>query len=307
MNKRTFDKIDNDMIHYAKKEVGDAAPYVSIDLDGITYKQGSTNDLTQIRLNGEAKSGTTWLEYIMKHILFTVCDSSTDCTAKNDFQEKQISMDTHHKIIQAEFRGEKHTIPGSKHNGGIDLDKPTNMTDQEIQTSADKYVSESVTSNRKYIAIFRDPRSVIISTCYHKEENCPAADEYTSDNIETASKWINLRWRFWNAFEHLAPERVMLIFYEDLKTSGKEQIKNISKFLGMPASDDQIQKIYTATSFENMKAEGDAIKQGKAKSGKVREGEMCNYKNELSAQAAEKVTAKMRDCLARELNEKWSC
>lgn len=290
---------------------------VDMDLGTHTDDKGRVH---RIQLNAEPKSGTTWVALIATSILDVTCkkgctnhksDHGMDSTRFEKMSSTTMEF-IGNKACRTDKNGHdvdcntKHQLPTIGHDQGFDFTHPPRLTDKDLvqKIRAEKHLFRD---NAKYLAVFRDPRMVTISACYHQYWNCPEANRYALSHIEALSQWIDLRHRFWKAFEVVHPNQTMLLFYEDLKSSPVETIIQMSEFFGTPVSLAQAQQIEHDTSLNTMKASGSKVAQGGAKTGKVRSGKACNYKEDLSKDYAKMVTHKMRDALSADLNRKWSC
>ncbi|CAK0880145.1 unnamed protein product [Prorocentrum cordatum] len=265
-----------------------------------------------IILNGEPKSGTTWLEYVAKDLLTQACESERPgCELLQGVGGRTVSALRTSGLVRYDIDA-KHRIPNIGHKNEFDFSMAPSLSDAEVEAAA-KATLTGETADAKWLAIFRDPRDVTISSCYHMSKGCPDATGYVQKatkrhRIDRIAKWIALRHRFFDALQRLAPERVMILFYEEMKKDEEGTIKKLANYFEVPLTRKQRMLISSHTTFSAMKDMGSVkVAQGGAASGKVREGASCGYAKELSADGAQRVTAIMRRDLSPALNAVWKC
>jgi len=258
-----------------------------------------------IILNGEPKSGTTWLEYVAKDLLSQVCEKEPGCQLLQNPDGRTVSAQRTSGLVKYDM-DTKHEIPNVGHKNAFDFSIAPSMTDEQVEAAA-KATLDQAPEGAKWLAIFRDPRDVTISSCYHMVKNCPDASGYTNGRIDKIARWIELRHRLFVELQKLAPKRVMLLYYEEMKMDEKGTIRRIAEYFEVPLTKKQGMLISEHTTFSAMKESGAKIAQGGAASGKVREGATCGYEKELTHEAAAQVTNKMRRVLSPALNAIWKC
>jgi len=256
-------------------------------------------------LNGEPKSGTTWLEYVIKDLLTQVCAGEAGCQLLQGKDGRTVAAQRASALVQYDM-STKHMIPNVGHANSFDFSNAPSMSDAQVEAAA-KATLDGATEDAKWLAIFRDPRDVTISSCYHMVKNCPDASGYTNGRIDKIARWIELRHRLFVELQKLAPKRVMLLYYEEMKMDEKGTIRRIAEYFEVPLTKKQGMLISEHTTFSAMKESGAKIAQGGAASGKVREGATCGYEKELTHEAAAQVTNKMRRVLSPALNAIWKC
>jgi len=256
-------------------------------------------------LNGEPKSGTTWLEYVIKDLLTEVCAKESGCQLLPGKDGRTVVAQSASSAVQYDM-SIKHTIPNVGHANSFDFSNAPYMTDAQVEAAA-KATLNGATQDAKWLAIFRDPRDVTLSSCFHMVKNCPDASGYSIGKIDKIAKWIDLRHRLFGALQKLAPERVLMLFYEEMKKDEKGTIHRLAEYFEVPLSKNQGMLISEHTTFNAMKESGAKIAQGGAASGKVREGASCAYEKDLNPEAATQVTTKMRRDLSPALNAVWKC
>lgn len=292
---------DDELFRLAEQTLNTTPPLLPVDLDGLALTRAGSH--CEIRLNGEPKSGTTWLEQIVFRILIHVCAHNDHCSVK-ERTNRSMKVETLQSILDFHGNRKKHRIPYSGRSKGIDFTNPPRPTSSHIRRNARQFLHGH--RNKKWLAIFRDPRSVTISTCFHLVKDCPDRAAFTLQHIRVLSKWIDLRYRFWRSIEELDAARVKLLYFEDLKEDPRAEVRGIANFFGLAISPEGITRVLNETRIEHMRRDAQ-IPRGGAKSGKVREGKVCNYKDDLPERAAALATQAMRDELSPELLEKWTC
>jgi len=198
---------------------------------------------------------------------------------------------------------EKHHIPYLGHSANFDMSHPDEWSDTEVEYMAHKTLSNAG-KGTKWFFIFRDPRDVTISICFHRKEHCDTTK--VSRDVRGIAAWINLRHRFALALRKAAPRQVHLLYYEEMKSDELGMIKGVAAFLGLFLSSGQVALIRNETTFSTMKKMGAEVRQDGAKHGKVRKGSSCGYAEEVKGAAAQ-ITQNMRGALGPELNARWNC
>jgi len=123
----------------------------------------------------------------------------------------------------------------------------------------------------KFIAIIRDPRSVVVSAWHFNIRIHPDFLESIGNNKE---KWIEHGAKCWlrdtnnliNFFKK-SPSKVFLCRYEDLLLNPFENYKKIFEFLEVNTDDNLIEEIIEKTSFKKFK-DGKFFRKGKVDSWK---------------------------------------
>lgn len=274
-------------------------------VDGLAALSAQVKN-TSIVINGEPKSGTTWLEYVAKEVLGQGCTKRHRCSMVENADGRTYSAQMPSGTVSYDMSA-KHTIPHIGHLNKFDFSHPPAMSDVDVELAARTALQEAP-EGTKWLAIFRDPRDVTISSCYHMYKDCPNANGYVSSKIQGIAKWINIRHRFFLALRKLAPEKVHMLYYEEMRKDELGTIKGLARFFGMSINRRQVRIISSHTTFSTMREKPkDQVAQGGAASGKVREGASCGYSKELTEDAAQRVTKTMRASLSAELNAKWQC
>lgn len=312
-SRRSAKVVDGKVVDGKVVDGADGAVDEDSDIWPFTRKAPTKGNVT-VFLNGEPKSGTTWLEYVAKDLLTEGCAREPGCRLiSEDTDDRTMGQRTTAMTVSAQRASglvrydikSKHKVPNVGHFNNLDFTIAPNMTDAEVEAAA-KSTLEAAVQGAKWLTIFRDPRDVAISMCYHAVKDCPDASGHVLVRIERVARWINLRHRFFDALHKLAPERVMNLYYEDMKNDERGTIRQLAKLFEVPVSRRQVRLISEHTTFSAMK-EMPRIAQKGAASGMVREGGSCMYDKQLTTEAAKQVTDKMRGALSPSLNAIWKC
>jgi hypothetical protein len=260
--------------------------------------------LFQYELKGEPKSGTTWLEFIIDRIIEHGCDDVKSCTYKKTGRNYVAHFDDANDV---EFLPDsnKHKIPSIGHSGGFDFSEAPNLTDEQIRDAALQLLPH-VGPNRGWIAIFRDPRAVLVSSCHHlRKQDCDGFAQY---NFRASVAWIDLRYRFFRAFQPLSSTQVEIVSFEGLKHHFERNVRHIAAFMGISLGDDSVTAIKNETSITTMHTmeEHGQVPKGGAPV-KVLTGETCSYKDELQDATMAAISHHMESSMSVELQAMFQC
>lgn len=262
-------------------------------------------------LNGEPKSGTTWLEFVadglMKHHFIGCKSTASNCkfSAKN-----RIAQLSDGKLSES-LTGDagKHTIPvdvGKNHGMGFDFGSAPTLTADQIKEKATKKVQQS--PNEAYLAIVRDPRDVLVSSCYHMRQTHDCSG-FAKGKYMNLVDWIKLRYELFSAMAKVSNGRnAHVVFFESLKKDFSSEARRIAEFLQLQISNEDIDAVKFETSLSQMKIKD---QQGKVPRGrapqKVRKGEACAFRVDLKEELVNEITAYMKQTLPSELYAHWQC
>jgi len=184
---------------------------------------------------------------------------------------------------------------------------PDTFTDEELRERVQKLLSKDPTA--KWVTIFRDPRDVTISACYHLIHDCPDMEQFVQTHLPRDVQWVDLRFRFFKEIKRQDDSRVDIFFYDELQRFGVRGVQQLGLLLlGQPmATTAEAEEIQKRANFKSMERAGEAIPQGGAQSGKMRKGRLCGFKSELSGPAAANATAVMRSMQKSDLTGRWIC
>lgn len=278
---------------------------LSSDSSVFVINAGPGGRTQQIRVNGEPKSGTTWLEMVVRETLAVLCKLGRNCSYSQRGRMALIRDKSGDKQFVA---ARKHVIPGVADKAALEFSAPPKLTDQELSLKAEEALAHE--AGVRWVVIFRDPRDVTMSACYHQFRNCPHKEAYFKSNFPSVVKWTNLRYRFFQEVVRREKDRALIMFYEDLKVDLLQQVLRLSRFLlhQEKVGTAEATEVVKRTSFSVMKAAGLAIPQGGAQTGKVRKGEACGYRSDISPEAAAKATDILHKLLLNSsLRYRWAC
>lgn len=285
-NDSRSENYDNEIIQFARRTLNNEVPILAVDVDGIGFTHGDIHH--DIRLNGEPRSGTTQLEHIIYNLLMNVCIVSENCTLKRS-GIRGLSVDTMDSIIEFNGKLGKYHIPEVGHRENTDFSNPPSLYPVQIKRRAHWLLNHS-TPERLWFAIFRDPRSVILSLSSNRRDG-PVKDAYILQHITRLSKWINLRYTFWTEVKNLDAEKVKILFFEDLEEHPRMMIREISEFLGLPTDDQLVHTVQNESSILG-------------KNGRL---DICHFFKKVPANVAAQATLAMNQVLSPILQEKWDC
>ncbi|CAK8681095.1 unnamed protein product [Clavelina lepadiformis] len=90
-------------------------------------------------------------------------------------------------------------------------------------------------------------------------------------------------------------DNVLFLMYEEMKKHPKKEIKKIADFLGVERSDEEINQIAEATSFENMKKKGVPVF---SNVNFFRKGQIADWKNHFTVAQSELMDEKFNEKLS---------
>lgn len=271
----------------------------------FVIRAGPTGQKQHIRINGEPKSGTTWLEMVVRETLAVLCNLGHNCSYSQKGREALIRVKSGDRQVSVH---RKHDIPGVADKAALDFTPPPELTDEELSLKAAEELAQE--AGVRWLVIFRDPRDVTMSACYHQFWNCPHKEAYFKSNFPSVVKWTDLRHRFFQEVVRQDSSRALILFYEDLKADLSKQVSRLSGFLlgQEQAGTAETTEVVKRTSFIAMKAAGLAVPQGGAQTGKVRKGEVCGYRSDISPEAAVRAADILHKILSNSsLRYRWEC
>lgn len=261
-------------------------------------------------LNGEPKSGTMWLEFVASALLKHDCEEDSTCKFQKNKVSRSKAVRDDGKTKYAD-RSNKHSIPiaeelGKKHNGGFDFSPPPQFSADLIN----KHVKELLLSDStsRWLCIVRDPRDVLVSTCYHKGfKDC---NKFVDEHYRNTVDWIKLRHAVFKAIgQQSNGTQSHTLFFESLKKDFNVEARRIAEFLGLPKiSEADINAVQLETSVDEMKKQDEAgkIPRGGGKM-KVRKGESCGFRADLNDTVVSAITKYMEASLPSSLYSRWAC
>ncbi|KAG8444220.1 hypothetical protein GDO86_009416 [Hymenochirus boettgeri] len=156
----------------------------------------------------------------------------------------------------------------------------------------------------KTLLILRNPKDTAVSF-FHFSNNNPVLPSYGSwdlffkDYIEgkVCSGSYFDHTASWS--KHIDDEHIMPLTFEDMKLDYFNNLKKISKFLGLSLSEEQLKIVESKTVFKSMKEKsGDT--HGKLGNVFFRKGEIGDWKSIFSESQSKEMDAKFEECLAGE-------
>lgn len=225
------------------------------------------------------KSGNTWMRFIVANILFSNY-------ARIDFTNIE-------KLVPDIYQHRDSVLLRIKH--------PRILKSHEYFDPRYK----------RLIYIVRDPRDVVISQYYFLIKNGMIDDDFKVDSFvdlfiegktsrfgnwgENIGSWIGAR-----------KKDILLIRYEDLKTTTHESINSIANFFDKQLSEKQIQQIVDNTNFRELQKleksqwrNWKPIKKSRKDIPFFRSGKSGQWQNVLSNEAVDKIWNKWSDYMKK--------
>ncbi len=183
------------------------------------------------------KSGSTWMRYILAHLLFAVDED------KSLVREMVPNIHDWEGRLKYDWHG---AYPAKTHLAQHNL--PTRM------------------KTRSAIYVIRNPLDMIDSSiAYMNPQSGEAQQAIIDEFCQTGSiePWCNtLGYESWenniNSWTAESRDHPLLILqYEDLLAEPREYIRRVARFVDANVDDDKVERIYEATTFSSMKARED--------------------------------------------------
>ncbi|XP_061167008.1 sulfotransferase 2A8-like [Saccostrea echinata] len=180
---------------------------------------------------GYPKSGHHWLNEIVPRL-------------------QHSCLDTSHKLVDTFLE----YMP--------DLQELENLPSPRILTShvPVKYIPKE--NNGKIIHCIRNPKDIAVSAFYHiiadpvtKDYWLPDWPNFFDDFLGGESyygSWFE-REKEWEEAARQNPEKILIVYYEDLKKNSMETMRRISNFLGTSSDPTFLQAVYDECTFEKVK------------------------------------------------------
>jgi hypothetical protein len=115
----------------------------------------------------------------------------------------------------------------------------------------------------KYIYVVRNGRDVVVSFYHHLSNQVGAAGSLNQSFAEFLNDWCHGRIVFGSWIDHLhswisacndPKSNILLMRYEDMKGNLKGSIEKVARFLEVPVSAESIERLESILNFEGMKA-----------------------------------------------------
>ena len=190
---------------------------------------------------------------------------------------------------------------GEPENEEIAIEGSDRISEYEVFKAHHSWemLSKSFTSIHKAIYIVRDPRDVVVSGAnYFDIEKFKSFRDVKVDGeleamVETVCygssyPWCNVSWSQHVSSYLSRSYGILVVRYEDLLNSGKEQLKRIASFLGVERSDQEIETCLEAQSFDAVRK--NAVERGDLKNQEfLREGKARQYLDSLAAEQIREI------------------
>ena len=265
----------------------------------------------RIYTHGQPKSGTTWLEVILRTI-----------TAGAVKKDRSIELSADCEVINVRF---KHQLPGSKWGELIDPTSSYMKTCQKcVQKGQDIWTEECVQPERsyfgvpideRYVLILRDPRAVVVSWAHYRGQLTKndfasrRSSDYFVDMVPKVAALTSLRY-YWHAELIRRTSPSLILFYEDLISDTVNEYYRIAAFLGMNPDLNTMLQMVNASSSGSMRRQEQAHQlpgpnNPGRENAKVRSASLGGFRDEMSKEALQESTVAMFPMLHPALVAKW--
>jgi hypothetical protein len=264
-------------------------------------------------MHAQTKSGTTWLESILKEIASQYCFAN-GCTVENmdwssakpfyvRFQNGQkMKFDLHFKHNLLLPHSKTSTHPGTNASG---IRERWEARSSEVPEVA----KHNQLEKKCRIGVYRDPRDVTISACHFFTRDCNP-DQYLTDHLEATATWIGIRHEEFSIAHEFAPNTHFMLFYPDLMNEFVPTVTRLARDLGLPVDKAVVAEMEQKFSVKNMKkreSKGLVRNSVKHYGSKVRKGGLCEFRTEVSSTTAREATVKMASILPKDLMMRFEC
>jgi hypothetical protein len=198
------------------------------------------NGLDSIFIASYPKSGTTWTQAIVYHLLTSGENKLDHISSFTPFFEIDKTWDDQSGNIREDVRQNHQLIGRNVFN--------THLLWHIMPKG----------SNMKYIYLMRHPYDVVVSF-YHHLTNQADSGGYEKSFKEFLDDWLTGKIIFGKWVSHLKSwmtcnhENVLFVKYEDLKLHLEESLMKIASFLGLNPSAEVIAMVASLVNFEAMK------------------------------------------------------
>jgi len=237
---------------------------------------------THLFLRGEEKSGTTFFEYVIEHIIREHCNGSGECMESGNPRSEYYSPFSKKSeqrgmtVLLADGECEWHfSLGGDKHSTGL-----------------------ARQPGLRYALIFRDPRDVLLSAREFFVREDRGGHAYFSKILgDMAALYANAQ-----------GQDCIVVFYELLLSNPEAEVRRVAGELGFDLSDRALAAVLERTSLDHMrKLERGGELRGLTKSArygaKVREGRPGAWRDEYTGSDAARLTEAMKRALQPALLE----
>lgn len=256
-------------------------------------------DELSVLLNGEPHSGMVFLEKLVVESMRVHCNKTHDCQmsvkSRSDNDDYEVAVSAWPGARRVASTALKHIIPNVGHLNGVDFGSMPDVKMLDVERAVGKTIAEMPTGGR-YLVLLRDPRDVVMSTCFGRRGGCPDVDLYARRYMPAAAAWLGTRYRFFQTLQEKMPGSVLMLFYENLIVDPASAVQDISDFVGMPLTADASATVAKAVT----KLQTDA---GSARTAP----HTCGFTRELTPWVTRNVTAVMHAALPTQLSLQWPC
>lgn len=266
---------------------------------GHQLRRDSIGDELSVLLNGEPNSGMVLMENIVIETMRAHCNKTQDCQtsvkSRNDADDYKVVVSAWPGARRVASTALKHIIPNVGHLNGVDFASMPDVSQLDVERAVGKTLTE-MPSGGRYLVLLRDPRDVIMSTCFGRQGGCPDPDQYAREHMPAAAAWLSTRYKFFQMLLEKMPESVLMLFYEDVIVDLATAVQDISDFIGTPLGDEFTEYV------------GQAVKDLQTDAGSTRIApHACGFTRELTPWVVRNVTAVMNTALPAELSSQWAC
>lgn len=243
------------------------------------------------------RCGTTWMVQVVVCILFGI---EADYNDKALFVEGLLATDPEHIW----------TIENMHNPRVLKTHCPMDVFPGLEHASTSELQAEG-----KMIYIVRNPKDALLSLRQHHKNNKSInwngsddrwvddwlegkrSEEYGGSYFEHVKGWWNLSRRY--------PERVKVLYFEDMKADLASVVHDVQKFLGVEALPNHIDEIVERCSFDQMKSRHKVYDELKDKVNPVHfyKGEVSRWRHEMTAEQARRVDEATWKHLRKEVEE----
>lgn len=212
------------------------------------------------------KSGTTWMQMIVRHLLFENTDGLPSVMRMSPWIDSRFQLTVDEMVS---------TVESQEHRRFVKSHLPLDGLTYFPQV--------------KYIVVGRDARDVFMSLWNHYSNYTPGFYERINnlpglvggpcpvcpeDIREFWSGWMSRGWFEWESegyplwsnlwhtktwWEYRDLPNILFVHYNDLLNDSKGEIKRIADFLGIQITDEALQAVVNAVTFANVKANADQL------------------------------------------------
>lgn len=212
------------------------------------------------------RSGTTWMQMIVRHLLFEDTEKLLPVMSLSPWIDSAFMMPLKDMIESLEAQEHRRAVKSHLPLDGIPF-----------------------FSQLKYIVVGRDARDVFMSIWNFYSDYADGTYDRLNQSWGDASgpfprcpediknfwnQWINQGWFDWESegypfwsnlwhtqswWNHRAQENILFVHYNDLSVDLTGQIRRVADFLGIELSEGRLHMVADAVTFKNMKTRAESI------------------------------------------------